>query len=56
MMHRLRLMLCRLGVHHWQDAHTPEGSRYMECTKCGKDGYRGDYSPGEGPNWPGAQW
>jgi hypothetical protein len=49
-------LLCRLKIHFWYEAKTDEGSRYLRCTRCGKDDYRGDASPGEGPNWPGASW
>jgi hypothetical protein len=55
-MSRARVLLCRLGLHHWVDAHTDEGDRYALCSKCGKDDYRGQTAPDEGPNWPGKQW
>jgi hypothetical protein len=50
------LYLCRIGLHNWIYAHNDEGGRYAVCTRCGKDDYRGDTSPDEGPNWPGKQW
>lgn len=49
-------LLCRLRIHFWSEAKTAEGSRYIRCRRCGKDDYRGDVSPGEGPNWPGIAW
>jgi hypothetical protein len=31
-------LLCRLNLkHHWHAESTPDGGRYVRCTKCGKD-------------------
>jgi hypothetical protein len=49
-------ILCRLHLHYWTDAKNAAGGRYALCTRCGKDDYRGDWSPDEGPNWPGKAW
>ncbi len=49
-------LLCRLHVHYWAEAKNDDGQRYLLCDRCGKDDYRGDVSPGEGPNWPGKAW
>ncbi|MEN2741440.1 hypothetical protein ABCS02_26960 [Microbacterium sp. X-17] len=35
---RRKPLLCRLNLHHhWHLESTPDGGRYMRCTKCGKD-------------------
>jgi hypothetical protein len=33
---------CRVNLHHWVDARTPDGHRYRRCDRCGKD-YPGGY-------------
>ena len=31
-------LLCLLNLHHhWQAESTPDGDRYVRCSKCGKD-------------------
>ncbi len=30
-------MLCRLGLHSWENKTNDEGERYIECRRCGKD-------------------
>ena len=36
---RSRPLLCLLNIHHhWQAESTSDGSRYLRCTRCGKDG------------------
>jgi hypothetical protein len=36
--HRRRPLLCRFNVHHdWHGESTPDGGRYVRCTRCGKD-------------------
>jgi hypothetical protein len=31
-------LLCRLGIHRWQDRRNPEsGELYISCARCGKD-------------------
>jgi hypothetical protein len=32
-----RRLSCRLGFHRWKVQSTEDGSRYVECTACGKD-------------------
>jgi hypothetical protein len=35
---RRKPLLCLLNVrHHWHEESTPDGERYVRCTKCGKD-------------------
>ncbi|MFE4469044.1 hypothetical protein ACFRFH_09505 [Leifsonia sp. NPDC056824] len=35
---RRKPLLCRLNIHHhWHLESTPDGDRYMRCSKCGKD-------------------
>ena len=35
---RRKPLLCLLNVrHHWHVESTPDGDRYVRCTKCGKD-------------------
>jgi len=30
-------MLCRLGMHSWQDKRTDDGEPYIECRRCGQE-------------------
>ena len=35
---RRKPLLCALNLHHhWHLESTPDGDRFMRCTKCGKD-------------------
>jgi hypothetical protein len=31
-------LLCRLGIHSWEDHRNDEGQRYVTCRRCGRDG------------------
>jgi hypothetical protein len=38
---------CRLNLHHhWETRTTEDGSRYLACARCDKEG------PGKSGNWP----
>lgn len=30
-------ILCRLGIHHWEDQRNDEGQKYVVSRRCGKD-------------------
>ena len=31
-------LLCRVGIHSWEDHRNDEGQPYVTCRRCGKDG------------------
>jgi hypothetical protein len=33
-----RPLLCRFGMHSWENRRNDEGQRYVTCRRCGKDG------------------
>jgi hypothetical protein len=33
----LTRLLCRLGVHRWNQARDADGDEYKQCGRCGKD-------------------
>ena len=37
----VRSLLCRVGWHKWQRRSTDDGSRYLVCRRCGKEGEAG---------------
>jgi hypothetical protein len=39
-------LLCRVGWHKWQRRSTDDGSRYLVCRRCGKEGEAGPLAGG----------
>ncbi len=37
---------CMLGRHHNVWKSNPDGGRYKQCSRCGRDDYRGGSQPG----------